>query len=487
MIKTKDNMETTIHNIYSIARVTIEAETPMKVGSGRSCVKTDSLIARDINGLPFIPGTTITGLLRHAMEQEEGGKDQAKRIMGFQNGDKGQGSWLSVSEAKLVGGDGRPVDGLKNPETIATDPFLGRFAQMPIRQHVRIGHRGTTEQAGKFDEEIIPKGTRFCFELELLSDKEHAENDFSTLLSFLTGDTFRIGGGSRKGYGKITIKDIRTRRLNMGTPDELRAYLDKDSDLSKDWDGFVDTFKRESFSEDAVHYELQLHPVDFIFFSNGLGDPESGTDKAAIREEYITWSKNAKGIDIPEWQKPKTSLVVPASSVKGAVAHRTAFYYNQDRGVFADMLDNDKDKIRQATKRNAAVVALFGSEGDQQGAKGKRRGHVFVSDIVREQKPGTQPKILNHVKIDRFTGGAIDGALYDEEPLYAKAEELVLTFTLLPDEETKKEHVVEAFEEALKDVCRGMLPLGGSVNHGSGCFHGKMMKNGKTFYEYEQD
>ena len=101
------------------------------------------------------------------------------------------------------------------------------------------------------------------------------------------------------------------------------------------------------------------------------------------------------------------------------------------------MLDNDEDKIRQATKRNEEDVAQFGYEGDQQGTKVKRRGHVVVSDIVREQKPDTQPKILNHVKIDRFTGGAIDGALYDEEPLFAKAEELVLSFTLLPDEETK--------------------------------------------------
>jgi len=480
-------METSNHNICSIARIIIEAATPLKVGSGQSSVKTDAVIARDVNGLPYIPGTTLTGLMRHAMEQSEGGKTQTERIMGFQSKDKGQGSWLSVTEAKVIGSDGWPVDGLHKPGDIVDDSFLSKFAQMPIRQHVRIGHKGTTEQAGKFDEEIIPQGTRFCFDLELLSDSEHAEQDFTSLLSILTGDTFRIGGGSRKGYGKITVVDIRTCRLDLKKEQDMQAYLDKTSDLSQDWQGFDSTFKQEVNNDKVVRYELHLHPVDFIFFSNGLGDPENGTDKAAIREAFITWSNNGKGVEEPHWQDAKRSLVVPASSVKGAIAHRTAFYYNQRRGVFSDMLDNDKDSIQQVTKRNEAVVALFGTEGEEKGSKGKRRGHVLVSDIVREQQSDTQSKILNHVKIDRFTGGAIDGALYDEEPLYATGEEMVLTFTLLPDDEARKPHVTGSFEEALRDVCRGMLPLGGNVNHGSGCFHGKLIKNGETIYDYEQD
>ena len=104
-------METSNHNICSIARIIIEAATPLRIGCGRSSVKTDAVIARDVNGLPYIPGTTLTGLMRHAMEQSEGGKAQAERIMGYQYGDKGQGSWLSVTEAKIIGGDGLPAAG----------------------------------------------------------------------------------------------------------------------------------------------------------------------------------------------------------------------------------------------------------------------------------------------------------------------------------------------------------------------------------------
>lgn len=479
-----DKMETPIHNICSIARIVIEAATPLKTGSGRSSVTTDAMIARDVNGLPFIPGTTITGLIRHAMERKDGDEARAQRIMGYQKKEEGQGSWLSVTEAKMIGSDGRPVDGLKNPATISSDPFLSRFGQMPVRQHVRIGHRGTAENAGKYDEEIIPKGTRFCFEMELLSDSDHADNDFTRLLTILTDDTFRIGGGSRKGYGKIAITDICTRRLDMNNPKDLQAYLDKDSDLSHVWDGFNSTFQTASAGSDAIRYELRLHPVDFIFFSNGLGDPDDGTDKATIREGFVTWKKNENGVEIPEWQEEKTSIVVPASSVKGAIAHRTAFYYNQHCGVYADYIQGQnkekiKEKIEQVTKRNKAVVALFGSEGEKSGSEGKRRGHVLVSDVIRKAATDTQAKILNHVKIDRFTGGTIDGALFDEEPLYARGEELVLTFTLIRDEKTDEKYVTESFVEALKDICSGMLPLGGNVNHGSGCFHGKLIRDSK--------
>lgn len=39
--------------------------------------------------------------------------------------------------------------------------------------------------------------------------------------------------------------------------------------------------------------------------------------------------------------------------------------------------------------------------------------------------------------------------------------------------------VQQAFESALKDICTGMLPLGGGVNRGNGVFKGSVTKNGE--------
>ena len=42
--------------------------------------------------------------------------------------------------------------------------------------------------------------------------------------------------------------------------------------------------------------------------------------------------------------------------------------------------------------------------------------------------------------------------------------------------------VMKAFEDTLKDLCSGMLPLGGGVNRGNGCFEGTIKRNGEPIY-----
>lgn len=42
--------------------------------------------------------------------------------------------------------------------------------------------------------------------------------------------------------------------------------------------------------------------------------------------------------------------------------------------------------------------------------------------------------------------------------------------------------VKTAFEDSLKDLCSGMLPLGGGVNRGNGCFEGTIKRNGEQIY-----
>lgn len=50
--------------------------------------------------------------------------------------------------------------------------FLRYFDILPIRDHVAIGANGTAKDAGKFDKEVVFKGTRFKFSLELDGSKE---------------------------------------------------------------------------------------------------------------------------------------------------------------------------------------------------------------------------------------------------------------------------------------------------------------------------
>lgn len=498
-------MQTTKYNHRLIARVTIEAETPLAIGSGKKSILTDAAINRDANGLPFIPGTTLAGLIRHAIDEE-----LANRLMGFikkkkdKNGEyEVEGSRLIVTEAKLLNHNGKAIDGLLNLETACNDKdrtFLDGFKHAPIRQHAKINHRGVTEDKGKFDEEVVPKGARFCFEMELMANPQNKEElaeykqNFKDLLGILVADGFRVGGKSRNGFGKIKVVDEAClyRELDLSLPADLDLYLNKSASLADEWDGFEHFNLEEPQESRYTRYELKITPKDFLFFGSGFGNED--VDHSYIKERYITWDGDGNS---GRWNRQDNSLVVPASSVKGALAHRTAYYYNKAREIFAENL-SPEDFNKYVGKRNKAVFALFGSEGNEDETQpteaptgertdGKRRGHVLFADIIKHRKDQTDKKIHNHVKIDRFTGGAIDGALFDEEALIVHPDEPEeIEFELLVDVDERineDQRIILAFEEALKDVCKGMLPLGGNVNKGYGQFEGKLLKDGNCIYE----
>lgn len=170
------------------------------------------------------------------------------------------------------------------------------------------------------------------------------------------------------------------------------------------------------------------------------------------------------------------------------MAHRTAYHYNKLKGCFAD--GKSAEELQEHVgKKNEAVKLLFGSEGDNRG-KNKKRGNILISDIIKIPTEELEKKVLNHVKIDRFTGGAVPGALFSEEVLYSPENSFTLELLLYKaaiteDKKDKedKEKILKAFETALTDLCKGYLPLGGGVNRGNGTFKGSLKKNGETIYE----
>lgn len=440
-----------------IARIIIETKTPLNIGSGNKGIKTDSLVLRDINGLPFIPGTTIAGLLRHTL-----GKDEDK-YMGSQQ----MGSPLIITEAKMLDCDCTVLDGIIPQEKLNSD-FLANFIQLPIRQHAKIGHRGATVKGGKFDEEVVLKGTRFCFEMEMLSDNKD-DAKFKELLNTLNSDTFRIGSGSRSGFGEIEVvgSQCQYKLIDLTDKDQKEWYLKKSSSLSEEWTDVEPPFElKRTPLMGWTTYNMQLKPVDFILFGSGFGNDKA--DMTFVRESFVDWSKApAKVID------HEHVVLIPASSVKGALSHRLAFHYNKLKGVFADTLVEGEKIEDHVGKNNEAVKAVFGSEGEKDAdgkMQNKLRGNVLISDIIQEAS--ISPKILNHVSIDRFTGGAIDGALFNEETLYAKGLSFELKLLVNKSAFEGKDDVKTAFENTLKDLCSGMLPLGGGVNRGNGCFEG---------------
>lgn len=478
-----------------LARIIIEAKTPLSIGSGNNGIKSDSLILRDANGLPFIPGTTIAGLLRHSItiekkidEKKSEYKQKLDALRAPLMGSQAYGSPIIITDAKMLDSDGSVLDGIIDQGKLGSG-FLSYFRQLPVRQHAKINHRGTTEQHNLFNEEVVLKGTRFCFEMEMLSSddeiKKADETRFIELLKTLNSDAFRIGSGSRSGFGEIEVVNDKCqyKKIDLTDAKQKEWYLEKSSSLIKQWEDADELSLPKSNKAGWTIYELNLRPIDFMLFGSGLSNDKA--DMTYIRESFVDWSVNPAQV-----KNQNCVVLIPASSVKGALSHRLAFHYNKLTEKYADTLKEDEKIEDFVGKNNAAVKAVFGSEGDkcENGImKNKQRGNVLISDIFFfDDKTPIISKVLNHVSIDRFTGGAIDGALFNEETLFAKGLQFNLKL-MVNNKAFVDEKVKPAFESALKDLCSGMLPLGGGVNRGNGCFEGIIKCNGDQIYGTNND
>ena len=469
-------IKTSIFPIRLLARIIIEAKTPLAIGNGEKDIITDALVARDFNNLPYIPGTSIAGVVRSMLKQIGVDTDN---VFGFQKGKDGWGSKIIFTEAKILDSKHRIVDGM-DCNVFESDDLLRHFAQLPIRQHVRINEHGTAVKNGKFDEQIIYSGTRFCFEIEMLAAEkdDKTTNYFNQVLRLITNRTFRIGGGTRCGFGEIEVKEMKYRFLDLRVEDDLQIYIDKSNNLieSAKWGQWNDYSHDETDSkgtkqenERYTRYRLELRPVDFFLFGSGLGD--EGADMTPVKTQKIEWNDN-------HGELKENLVLIPATSVKGALAHRVTYYWNKNNQYYVG------DQRAKVGNDNLAVRALFGYEDYEE--KTQQRGNLIFSDIIASPE---KDKVINHVSIDRFTGGARDGALFTEKTTYGKDKKYTLEIILdaaafdkviIEDAniENPKSIIKESLKDALMDICNGMLPLGGGVNRGNGIFNGDLYIDG---------
>ena len=427
-----------LYNYHFVAQIILEATTPLKTASGKSDFFVDAPVLKDWNGLPMILGTSIAGVLRKEFEESE-----ANDIFGNDNGSR-----LLVSNAHLLDENQNLHQSLGVPKS----EFLEKYNNLPIREHTAINHQGVAKEHSKFDEEVVFAGSRFKFELEFLGDEED-EHIWQKILTLLNSPLFRLGGGSTKGFGEMKVISCLESTYIIG-----KDYQDKPSDLNKS--AGVD--KKIENKENYCLYKINIKPDSFFSFGAGFGDDE--VDDISVTEEIIKWSKEGKG-DFSNKQ-----ILLPASSLKGALSHRVAFHHNKLKKIYADEIA-PKEFDNHIGENNLAVATIFGASKSH---KYEGKGKALFSDIFKEFNEN-EVKIFDHVKIDRFTGGAIDSALYNEKVIGQKDEwniEIILA------KELEDAHIKEAFENTLDDLCNGMLPLGGKVNRGHGIFEGSWKKEG---------
>lgn len=466
-----------------LARVVLENRTGLSLVTGHPDHGFDSVLVRDANGLPTIPGTALAGVLRHQFEALRD-KEAGRGLFGYQDGDRGMPSRLQISWACLLDQHGQAIFGLQlDPGWPHGDRVLEAALAADVqRKRVRINHRGVAMNTGHFDRAILPAGHRFAVELTIESDlpEDPALDD---VLGLLAGPGFFLGGGTRSGMGHMELVRCHCRTFDLQSTDAAAAFRE----LSPD-PGAVDGLKhyqpeaRVLPGRSAARLSLRCEDYyrfggDAAMLPDGLRAQElADVDLLPQFEPVLIWPDGGKA------QLEQEYALIPGASVKGAMAHRFAFYYNALSGVFADDLDAAEIGHWDKTKDSPGVRALFGYvEAEKSDDKpAAAAGCLYVEDARIRMEAGELQKMM-HVAVDVFTGGARHGMLFDELVLHSD-QPVEITLRLdqtrlaraCQREGVDESQVQNALRRTLEDLCQGLLPLGAGGGRGYGIFTGSL-------------
>lgn len=426
---------------YYFAKITLEAETPLMLASGKSGIFFDVELVRDANNLPAIPGTTIVGLLRHSISQKH--PELVDSLFGQINDSRKRNiSALECSWAYVHDSNNKYHKSFIPREQISKDSILKELAEINnpnfVRDHVRLSDKGVAIHSGKFDRSFVPAGTRFTFTLGLWQKERN--NLFEEILSEISKPTFRIGGAGRAGYGKTKV-------INILVPQNAGAYDIVD----------LENFRTEKLISFPIPVCLNFksETISLRFpqgFRIGGGthsflENSHAADMLPYSEITIQWNSDHGQFTANNSRQ----VVIPGSSIKGALRHRAAFHLAR---IKQNWVCENQDA------KSDGLEEIFGSVDNDRAVAGK----VWFSDIYLKQNTPTYQQARN--SIDRFTGGTRKGALFQEENVrVSKTLETTIYFDTSLDLTTD---AYKAFSWALEDLKNGRLAIGGGSGHGLG-------------------
>lgn len=463
-----------------VARVVIEFDSAFLLSSGEGDGLYDAVFCADANGYPALPGDSLAGVMRHALAD---GADPARHpacvaVFGKQLRNEGEASRVRVSWAQVHGADDRPVcfRGAKS------DEVLRRLGAGLPRDRVRIGSHGAVDGAGKFDQLVVPAGTRFTF--ELVVDRDRSPKTAAELLALLSRPHVRLGGGSGHGLGRFRVVRVRSRCFDLRQPDDRSAYAALPVALEDGDNGVLEVAVPPTAvaSTAWVTGKVTLSPENTWRVGGAIesgrepvkpakeGEKARGWDHFPLTEMRIEWNATPNGIVGSVVEGDRMNFLVPGSGLRGALRHRSAFHARRlellrlTRAGDAPPADAWADDPPLALPECDEELALFGSARDDGSGK---PGAIAVGDAWIEPNAATFAR-LQHVSLDQFTQGPIDGRLFDELALFGGN----ISFDLSVRLDRVSAEATRAFAAAVDDLCHGRLQLGSGRGHG--CFTGEV-------------
>jgi CRISPR/Cas system CSM-associated protein Csm3 (group 7 of RAMP superfamily) len=196
-------------------------------------------------------------------------------------------------------------------------------------------------------------------------------------------------------------------------------------------------------------------------------------DRFPLAEKRIVWTSNRT--EESGAVSEHSDWLLPGSSVKGVLRHRTSFYARLLAGQMINA--NDRTTIDEASATPADEIRLFGSErGQTSNDTSSRPGCIRIGDARIASTGDGAPKQagFEHVSIDRFTQGPIDNRLFNENTL-SRGPEIVIDIAVDTRRlDNDRPTTLQALRRAIEDLCAGRLALGAASSRGHGIFKGRI-------------
>ncbi|MFC1466953.1 MAG: RAMP superfamily CRISPR-associated protein [Candidatus Brachytrichaceae bacterium NZ_4S206] len=437
-----------------LERVVVEGDlvlrSPAHFGNGDGSDETDLPLLTDNYDpkRPVITGTSLAGALRAYLRRYLAGDADRDTL-----------------DEALFGGAKGDEDGEQS--LLIVDDALGTAdAGVELRDGVKLEatSRTASDQA-LFNIETWTAGTVFPVRVELLliegKDNAAALRALAAALTGLTNGGITLGMRKQRGYGQVSVARWRVRRYRLAERSEdLLAWLREGNKPLSDQNSAVAAAvdaQGEPLPDDQMMRNLlqalgsQAQPLahrdhvfelqaEFALQSSLMIRGNTGRDDLGPDMVHLHSRRNGK-----------SAPVLPGTSLAGALRARALRILNTLR----------------PDRASAIVDALFGPSEVKSGMQASASRLITTECEIRD---AIDDLVQNRIRIDRFTGGVMEGALFEEQPVFAKPE---TRLTLRMHIRSPKEHEIGLLLLLLKDLWSGDLPLGGEIGIGRGRLQGR--------------
>lgn len=503
-----------IHSRLKI-KGTLVAETPLHIGGYGDSPDTDLPLAQNGKGEWYVPGTSIAGVLRNWILNNFNERI-VKDIFGFQKDDEGHASFVliedaTIDNAKEVLAEIRDGVGIDRFYGVAADKakfdraILPRGTRLNFAMTIEIGAKKESNPKVKDDEER--KGENDT-EFEKFENRvKRTKAVIGHLLDALQHEKVRFGASKTRGLGRLKLEGKKKEDGEFENEPEI-----KEQGLV----GFDNILKLLNDSGDTRSIK-DLKDAASLFTSSSPRLDITITWKPRL-PVMVKAGYDGIGVDMlpltSGTDKDNLALVLPGSSIKGAIRSHA-------ERIVRTLLDCDCAKgkdLHEQIDSIPLVEELFGgrskSESERKNSDANKKcksnqnmklglGALAIDDCYTKAEysmnakqwrgveiagvdnekshtawelwqkldeiPNVKFQPTHHVAIDRWTGGASEGALYSVlAPTKIDWEPIRLTLDFERIENDSRLLVLMLLLLILRDVAENRLPFGFATNRGMG-------------------